>query len=232
MSHKTNSVHRFGDSLLCTIAISGDLAESSKTVGVMTHSLSTVADALLSPERLYRVAELRDLPTQIPRHGGIYAWWFSKAPPAVSIDNTAVCEGRRLLYVGIAPRKPSAAGSVSGGTLRNRLLNHCRGPLATSTLRRTLAVLVKGELDLDITCTSAGKLKMPPEQETRLTGWMDEHARVVWVVHPEPWEIEDHLIQGMTRLPLNIRGSSDPFAKELSKLRSQIGQEPSETIGD
>jgi hypothetical protein len=195
MSHKTNAVHRFGGSLLCAVATSGDLAESSKTVGVMTHSLSTVADALLSPERLYRVAELRDLPTLIPRHGGIYAWWFSKAPPEVLIDKTAIHENRRLLYVGIAPRKPSAAGSVSGGTLRNRLLNHCRGPLATSTLRRTLAVLLKGELGLDITRTSAGKLKMPPEHETQLTSWMDEHARVVWVVHQEPWEIEDSLIQ-------------------------------------
>jgi hypothetical protein len=232
MSHKTNPVHRFGGSLLCTIATSGDTAESSKTVVVMTHSLSTVGDALLSPERLYRVAELRDSPTLIPQQGGVYAWWFSKAPPAVSIDKTAVYEDRRLLYVGIAPRKPSAAGSVSGGTLRNRLLNHCRGPLATSTLRRTLAVLLKGELGLDITCTSAGKLKMPPENETRLTLWMDEHARVIWVVHSEPWEIEDHLIQGTTRLPLNIRGSSDPFAKELSKLRSQIDCKPAENSGD
>jgi hypothetical protein len=135
-------------------------------------------------------------------------------------------------YVGIAPRKPSAAGSVSGGTLRNRLLNHCRGPLATSTLRRTLAVLLKGELGLDITCTSAGKLKMPLELETRLTGWMDEHARVVWVVYPEPWEIEDHLIQGTTRLPLNIRGSSDPFAKVLSNLRSQVCPKPVRTFRD
>lgn len=232
MSHKTNAVHRFGGSLLCAVATSGDSAESSKTVCVMTHSLTTVAEALLGPERLYRVAELRELPTRIPQQGGVYAWWFSKAPPAVSIDNTAIHESRRLLYVGIAPRKPSAAGSVSGGTLRNRLLNHCRGRLATSTLRRTLAVLLKCELGLDITCTSAGKLKMPPEQETRLTGWMDENARVVWVVYPEPWEIEDHLIQGTTRLPLNIRGSSDPFAKELSKLRSQIGRKPAAAIGD
>jgi hypothetical protein len=208
------------------------LAESSKTVGVMTHSLSFGAEALLDPERLYRVTELRNSPTLIPQQGGVYAWWFSAAPPTVSIDSTAAYEDRRLLYIGIAPRKPSAAGSVSGGTLRNRLLNHCRGPLATSTLRRTLAVLLKGELSLDITCTSAGKLKMPPEHETRLTGWMDEHARVVWVVHPEPWEVEDYLIQGAARLPLNIRGSSDPFAKELSKLRSQFGRKAAEPIRD
>jgi hypothetical protein len=226
MSHKTNAVHRFEDSLQCIAATNGDLAESSKTAVIMTHSLSAVAEALLKPGRLYGVAELHSSPALISQEGGVYAWWFSKAPPEVSVDKTAIHENRRLLYVGIAPRKPSAAGSVSGGTLRNRLLNHCRGPLATSTLRRTLAVLLKDELNLSITRTGAGKLKMPPEHETRLTGWMDEHARVVWAVYPEPWEIEDHMIQGTLRLPLNIRGSSDPFAEVLSKLRSQVCPKP------
>jgi hypothetical protein len=47
---------------------------------------------------------------------------------------------------------------------------------------------------------------------------------VTWVVSATPWEIEDHLIRGPTRLPLNIRGSSNPFATVLSKLRSQALQ--------
>ena len=75
------------------MATSGDLAESSQTAGVMTHSLSTVADALLSPEHLYRVAELRGMPTLIPQESGVYGWWFSKAPPGVPVDETAVHEG-------------------------------------------------------------------------------------------------------------------------------------------
>jgi hypothetical protein len=187
----------------------------------MTHSLTAAAEALLCPKRLYSVTDLRLAPSLIPEEGGVYAWWFAKAPSMVSVENTAIHDGRRLLYVGIAPRKPSAAGSVSDSTLRNRLLNHCRGPVASSTLRRTLAVLLKGELDLSITRTKAGKLKMSPEHEARLTQWMDDNARVVWLVNPAPWEVEDHLIQGAVRLPLNIRGSSDPFAKVLSTLLSQ-----------
>ena len=186
----------------------------------MTHSLTALT--LLHPERLYRVAELHDAPTLIPQEGGVYAWWFSKVPPGVPDHETAVHDGRRLLYVGIAPRKPSAAGSFSSRTLRPRLLNHCRGPVASSTLRRTLAVLLKDDLDLQITRTKAGKLKMPPERESRLTQWMDENARVVWSANSAPWEIEDHLIDGSVRLPLNIRGSSDPFAKVLSNLRSRV----------
>jgi hypothetical protein len=187
----------------------------------MTHSLTTMAEALLHPKRLYGVAELSAAPTLIPQEGGVYAWWFSKAPPAVSVEKTAVHDGRHLLYVGIAPRKPSAAGSVSSRNLRHRLSTHCRGPIASSTLRRTLAVLLAQDLGLSVTRTTSLKLKMPREQETRLTEWMHENAQVVWLTCPAPWEVEDHLIKG-TRLPLNIRGSTDPFAKELSKLRSAV----------
>jgi hypothetical protein len=202
------------------------LAESSQTALPMTHSLSALAEALLHPDRLYSVSELCNAPTLIPREAGVYAWWFSKVPPAVPVEKTAIRDGRHLLYVGIAPRKPSDAGSVSGSTLRNRLLDHCRGPLASSTLRRTLAVLLMGELDLSISRTKPGKLKMSPEHETRLTDWMDENARVVWLTNSTPWELEDHLIQGAVRLPLNIRGSSDPFAKVLSNTRSHVGPKP------
>ena len=96
--------------------------------------------------------------------------------------------------------------------------------MASSTLRRALAVLLRVELDLDISRTKAGKLKMSREHEARLTQWMDANAQVVWALCSAPWEVEDHLIQGAVRLPLNIRGSTDPFAKVLSILRSQAGQ--------
>jgi hypothetical protein len=202
----------------------GNPAESGKTAGDMTHSLSSAAQGLLHPACLFGVAELRETPTLIPQEAGVYAWWFSKVPPGVPVEKTAIHDGRHLLYVGIAPRKPSAAGSVSDSTLRNRLLNHCRGPIASSTLRRTLGVLLGGVLDLSITATKAGKLKMSPEHEARLTEWMAENAKVTWAVSATPWEIEDHMIRGAVRLPLNIRGSSDEFAKVLSAKRSQVGQ--------
>jgi hypothetical protein len=189
-----------------------------------------MAEALLRPRRLYGVAELSAAPTLIPRESGVYAWWFSKVPPEVPIESTAVHEGRRLLYVGIAPRKPSVAGSVSSRNLRHRLLTHCRGPIASSTLRRTLAVLLKGELDLLITTTAAGKLKMKPADEGRLTQWMEENARVAWEVSAVPWELEDHMIQGTAGLPLNIRGSTGPFAKVLSAMRSRASHSNLEAV--
>jgi hypothetical protein len=97
----------------------------------MTHSLTVMAEALRQPSRLYSVAELSATPTLIPQEGGVYAWWFSESPPGVPVDDTTDHDGRRLLYVGIAPRKPSSAGSVSSRNLRHRLLTHCRGPIAS-----------------------------------------------------------------------------------------------------
>lgn len=132
----------------------------------MTHSLTAAAEALLHPKRLHSVTELSTAPTLILQEGGVYAWWFSKAPPEVPVNDTAIHEGRRLLYVGIAPRKPSATGSTSSRTLKHRLLTHCRGPIASSTLRRTLAVLLMNELDLHVTQTVARKLKMTAAEET------------------------------------------------------------------
>ena len=61
---------------------------------------------------------------------------------------------------------------------------------------------------------------MSAEDEAKLTRWMEEHARVGWLIAPAPWTIEEELLKHGPRLPLNIRGSSDPFRSELraSKL--------------
>jgi len=71
MSHKTSVVHRFGGSLLWIAATGGDLAESSQTAKIMTHSLSALAEGLLHPVRLYGVCELRAAPTLIPQEAGV-----------------------------------------------------------------------------------------------------------------------------------------------------------------
>jgi hypothetical protein len=56
--------------------------------------------------------------------------------------------------------------------------------------------------------------------EDKLTGWMAENALVAWVVCPEPWALEEHLIR-MVGLPLNLDQNRDhPFHGKLSSLRS------------
>jgi hypothetical protein len=108
---------------------------------------------LLRPKRVYGIIELCNDPTLVPQENGLYTWWFSKnVPPVVPVDHTAVHQGRRLLYVGIAPKD-----NLSRSTLQSRLKLHCRGPLAKSTLRRTLSALLRAELDLSFTLTNPGQ---------------------------------------------------------------------------
>jgi hypothetical protein len=92
--------------------------------------------------------------------------------------------------------------------------------MATSTLRRTLAALLKANERFSIERAASGKSQMSAENEARLTRWMTEHARVTWLTTPVPWILERELLDRGPRLPLNIRGSSDPFRKTLSALRA------------
>jgi hypothetical protein len=163
------------------------------------------------------LAELADQPQFVPDEPGIYGWWFDAPPPRVPVERARRLDGFYLLYVGIAPSNPA-----SKRTLRDRLKNHCRGPIAVSTLRRSLAVLLNGKLQLKVTRQLSGKLCMDGDAETRLTNWMDEHARVCWAVTPEPWNLEHHLISTGPPLPLNIKGAHHPFALELKRMRTSI----------
>jgi hypothetical protein len=185
----------------------------------MTHSLTAEVERFLKSSGKYRASEIRDSPALVPRQSGLYGWWFSSVPPGVPIERTLEADGSRLLYVGIAPRKPSRAGSKSTRTLRSRLLNHCRGPIGSSTLRRTLASLLRAELDLEIQPALSGKPTIGTDGEAKITAWLDQNARVAWTLDPEPWLVEDVLISGPTRLPLNIKGSTDPFSADLKRLR-------------
>ena len=106
----------------------------------MTHSLSVELEVLLYPQERYVPTHLAENPNLVPRAGGIYGWWFDGNLPVVPRDGVLTDAEWSLLYVGIAP---SGAARTSGKrTLRDRLKNHCRGPIRTSTLRRTVSALV------------------------------------------------------------------------------------------
>jgi hypothetical protein len=188
----------------------------------MTHSLSNTAQRVLSPDVFCEVSQVRATPKLVPATAGVYGWWFSMAPSLVPLAGTTNRDGRKLLYVGIAPRAPGANGNVSKRSLTDRLKNHCQGPIGSSTLRRTLACLLADELALQIARRTSGKLFMPATDESKLTAWMDANAKVAWVITPRPWEVETELIRSGHKLPLNIRGSTDPFADTLKKLRASI----------
>lgn len=186
-------------------------------------NLPSLTQPLLAPDRLIAAREVLADRTIIPDAGGVYGWWFNAPLPGVPLDGTLDKDGYRLLYVGIAPRKPSAAGSESKSTLRKRITrNHLGNRVASSTLRRSLAWLLHEQMGFAIDLNRAGKQVMAAVQEASLTGWMRDHAALSFVVDPAPWDLEDWLIQVGPKLPINIRGSGHPFSVVLRKMRGNL----------
>lgn len=159
-----------------------------------------------------------DLPS---RAAGIYAWYFDAPPPRVPLGGCMQRGPLTLLYIGIAPKRPSVSGAVSRATLRSRLRQHCAGTAEGSTLRLTLGCLLADELGLRLAAVGrSGRLTFGADGEARLSAWMAAHARVSFVITSEPWEIERQLLSS-TSLPLNLRGNEHhSFHATLSKLRS------------
>lgn len=176
------------------------------------HSLT--AERILNPLTLHSAAEVRSAPAS----PGIYGWWVKKGALDVPDAPYQEQDGHQLLYVGISPRKPSAAGRVSNGNLRSRLGTHATKDASRSTLRRTLGVLLTDELGLTLG-VHAGREHYGPRGEALISRWLIENARVAWAVDPEPWEAEDELLAHST-LALNLDGRSDAFARSISERRS------------
>src|SRR5215207_7989927 len=89
--------------------------------------VTTVRVFLEEPPVLLSRAEVLARPSQVPAKPGVYAWYFSKAPPGVPVDGCINTDGRTLLYVGISPKRPPASGATpSKQDLRERLRYHFR----------------------------------------------------------------------------------------------------------
>jgi hypothetical protein len=55
--------------------------------------------------------------------------------------------------------------------------------------------------------------------EQRLSDWLAENARVVWMVCDQPWRVEEELIASMN-LPINLgQNRNHAFHQVLSELR-------------
>lgn len=175
------------------------------------HSLT--AGRILNPLTLHSAADVRSAPAS----PGIYGWWMRKG--TLDVPEAAYQEqgGHQLLYVGISPRKPSAAGRASNGNLRKRLLTHATKNASQSTLRRTLGVLLADGLGLMLG-VHGGREHYGPQGEALISRWLIENARVAWAVDPEPWKAEDELLADAT-LALNLDGRTDVFARSISDRR-------------
>lgn len=161
-----------------------------------------------------------DTRVQIPKAGGLYAWWIvNTALSGVPVNKHPTEPSTDLLYVGIAPN-----GAASTATLRSRVVgNHLNGNIAASTLRRTLASLLIGALSL--TPTKKGtKVILPRDQNSQLSTWQKTHLRMTWHATPKPWLIEAAVIAAL-RFPLNLADNDDhPFHATLSAARRALKQ--------
>ena len=180
---------------------------------------SNIRHSLLQPERLHLPSVLTRL-SPVPRHAGVYAWYFNEIPPEVPTSGCHRSLDHTLLYIGIAPKETrGTATRPSKRTLLERLGDHVRGNASGSTLRLTLGCLLADKLGIQLRRVGGGRrftFTNPAEQ--RLDKWMAQNARVVWVAVEKPWEIE-HALLSVLALPLNLRDNAHAFVPTLQKIR-------------
>lgn len=173
---------------------------------------------LTNPKTLYSRSDVLAKPCPVPQEPGVYAWFFKEVSAIVPTDGCVTKGDLTLLYVGISPDKASKPNSKQN--LRKRITNHYRGNAKSSTLRRSLGVLLTDQSNFPLRRVGSGKqMTFTHHGEQWLDDWMENNAFVVWIEHPAPWELEEELLSTLS-LPLNIKGNAGHlFAGELSQLR-------------
>ena len=159
-----------------------------------------------------------------PRVPGAYAWFSDAIPPSLPADGLYLREGRRLLYVGIAPRASGGAGRDSLRTsLQPRIAYHYDGDAGASALRMTLGVVLAESLGLSLGLHPDGERFLWEEPgERALSGWMQIHLRVSWVEHVRPWEVSDMAFRSLV-LPLNLQAQDPtPVQRELAARQAAL----------
>lgn len=174
-------------------------------------------DAILYPQKYWSRGEVLTLkPCPIPAESGVYAWYFKQYPDIIPAQNFHQFNDCFLLYVGIAPSRLGSANN-----LRKRIRQHFRGNAYGSTLRLSLGCLLAEELGIELRRVGSGHRMTFGSGETALSNWMAQNAFATFTNHPEPWLLEEKLIQQLS-LPLNLRGNErHPFYSQLASIRSQ-----------
>ena len=187
-------------------------------------SKSRQADFLAA--RIFTRAEVFTDPGPVPSMPGVQGWWFRTVPGAIDVSGCEQRDGLTLLYVGISPTAPPKNGKPpSTQDLRKRIRYHFGGGKADaegSTLRKTLGVLLGDELGFKLRRIGSGDRRTFAGGEAVLNQWMADNALVSWLVHPEPWFLEEKLIAAFD-LPLNVQASNkdNAFYPELTRLRRE-----------
>lgn len=177
------------------------------------------ATELLEPAKLWTRSEVLSRPCPVPNAAGVYAWYFRTCPDGVPTEGCVRRGDLTLLYVGISPKAPPATGTPSRQTLRTRLRYHFRGNAEGSTLRLTLGCLLSLSLGIELRRVGSGRRMTFATGEQILNDWLDQNARVAWLMCGEPWRTEDLLIRTVS-LPLNLdQNRHHAFHRVLTEKR-------------
>jgi len=192
----------------------------------LTHSLSGSAHQVLEPKKVLAPSEIL---AHIDEHKiihGLYGWWFDSALPKVPRGGCLELDGKHLLYIGIAPPKDRPPKPGSATPVKKRLWrNHLRGSVRSSTLRLSLAALLKDQLGFEFYRDAGDRVRMTEDHEENLTAWIEEHAGISVVHHDAPGQLEEALVRNGPPLPLNLSMSGHSFKPTLSALRKALGRD-------
>jgi hypothetical protein len=177
------------------------------------------ATTLLTPSKLWTRADVLVRPCPVPNSAGVYAWFFDWCPQGFPPEGLVHSFGFVLLYVGIAPVRPSASRRPSRQTLRHRLRYHFRGNAEGCTLRLSLGCLLSRSLGIELRRVGRGRRMTFGAGEQALNDWLGRNARIAWIVCDEPWKTEEHLIRTVS-LPLNLdQNPHHLFHSKLAEIR-------------
>lgn len=176
-------------------------------------SIDEKIDLLLKKSRLYSRKEIIKDPSLIPSENGFYVWFFRNLPIPLPFENSFERDGFTLSYLGTVP-----ARSSSNSHLRKSIVTqHLKGNAHNSTLRLSLACLLKDKLDISLSWH--GSRIFLGDDEEKLDDWLNKNARVAYLVDDEPWIDKVDIIKGLD-LPLNLEHNKQhPFYATLKKLR-------------
>jgi hypothetical protein len=175
------------------------------------------------PARLFSRSEVLQRPSPVPAANGLYAWYFREVPSIIPTEGCLKIGDCLLLYLGIAPDKANKPNSRA--SLLSRVRQHYRGNAKSSTLRRTLGVLLEKKSGFPLRRVGSGKrITLTHAGERWLNEWMEKNAFVAWAAHPDPWRIEHELLLEFS-CPLNIKDNGHhPFVSILGQMRSEALQ--------
>ena len=154
---------------------------------------------------------------------GLYSWWADAEAQKLFLRAAGVPVGK-FLYVGQAGATRWPSGRKSTATLKIRIRgNHIRGNLSSSTFRRTISALLREPLNLRL--TEPGKLM--PEDNRRVSGWIENHLRVAIVPSEDRDSLEcvEQAVLDTLDPPLNLDGRPPTdLRRRLAELRGTIAE--------